>query len=98
MRSNLLHNEVMLNRELTLNCTTDAVPPAHLFKFTLNGNTLKNTSGVLKVNQVNTSHKGLYECTPYNILGAGEKATLNITVLGKKTSPSNNVSSNIIHK
>ena len=87
-----------MNHQLTLNCTTDAVPPAHLFKFTLNGNTLKNTSGVLKVNQVNTSHQGLYECTPYNILGAGEKAILNITVLGKKTSPSNNVSSNVTHK
>ena len=84
--SNLPANALLAGTTLQLNCTADAVPPPYSYSFSHNGKALASSAnGTLTIRQANVSHEGSYECTPHNILGAGQTATINITVLGKKT-------------
>ena len=86
LQSNLTNNELVTGSALMLSCMADALPSPDFYRFSQNGNALRNTRGVLTIDKAIISHEGVYECTPHNILGAGQAAVLNITVLGKNNS------------
>ena len=82
LHSNLGKNELLAGSSLVLNCTADAVPPPYSYSFSHNGKALASSANcTLTIRQA--TQEGSYECTPHNILGVGQKATINITVLGK---------------
>ena len=72
---------VLRDAAVSLKCTTDANPDAHIYHFYLNGNLIGNgSSGVF-----NTTVKedGVYSCAPINTVGTGDNATVSITAVGK---------------
>lgn len=81
LTSNSSNNTAEFGSTIFLNCTTDAVPKALLFKVFNNG-ILKeeNNNGVFVLSHVNRSNEGEIQCLPYNVLGAGEPAEMNLTV------------------
>ena len=71
----MLHGDAV-----SLKCTTDANPDAHIYHLYLNGNLIGNSSsGVF-----NTTVKadGVYACVPLNRVGIGDNATVSITAVG----------------
>ena len=66
---------------VSLNCSTDANPAAHLYYFyfidTLIGN---SSSGVFNVT---VKADGVYTCVPINTVGTGNNATVSVTAVGK---------------
>ncbi|XP_031568091.1 hemicentin-1-like [Actinia tenebrosa] len=81
LTSNTSNNTAEFGSTLFINCTTDAVPKAHLFKLFNNGQLLEeNELGLFVLSHVNRSNEGSIQCLPYNVLGAGELAEMNLTV------------------
>ena len=66
---------------VTLNCSTDANPAAHLYQFYLNDSFISNSSSGLLNITVDTD--GVYTCIPINKVGTGHNATVSITMVGK---------------
>ena len=72
---------VLRGSTVSLNCSTDANPAAHLYQFYFNNSFINNSiSGVLNIT-VDTD--GVYTCVPVNTVGTGRNATVSITVVGK---------------
>ena len=66
---------------VSLKCTTDANPDAHIYHFYLNDNPIGNSSsGVLNTTVM---EDGIYTCVPINTVGTGDNATVSITAVGK---------------
>ena len=65
---------------MTLNCETNASPEA-VYRFYFNGESVgKSITGVLSVT---VEKDGAYTCVPTNTVGAGDNATVTVTVVGK---------------
>ena len=66
---------------VSLNCTTDANPAAHMYQFYFNDTRIGNSSSGLF--NVAVDADGLYSCFPINTVGTGQNATVSITTVGK---------------
>ena len=76
-------NNTTLLREsnISLGCSTDANPDAHIYYFYLSDNRIDNgSSGVFNTTVM---ADGVYTCVPINTVGTGENATVNIAVVGE---------------
>lgn len=66
---------------MSLKCTTDANPEAHIYHFYLNDNLIgKSMSGVFNTTVM---ADGVYTCVPVNTAGTGDNDTISITAVGK---------------
>ena len=66
---------------MSLKCTTDANPDAHIYRFYLNDSLIGNSSSDVFNTTVKTD--GVYTCVPVNTVGEGDNATVNVTAVGK---------------
>jgi len=67
--------------DISLHCSTDANPDAHIYHFYLNGDHIGNSSsGVFNTTVV---ADGVYTCVPVNTVGTGDNVTVSITVVGE---------------
>ena len=72
---------LLRDSDVSLNCSTDANPAAHLYRFSFSDALISNSSsGVLNVT-VKTD--GVYTCVPINTVGTGHNATVSVTAVGK---------------
>ena len=76
-------NNTTLLREskISLDCSTDANPDAHIYHFYLNDNLISNSSSGVFNTTVMTD--GVYTCVPVNTAGTGDNATVGVTVVGE---------------
>ena len=76
-------NNTTLLREsnISLNCSTDANPDAHIYHFYLNESLIGNSSS--GVFNTTVMEDGVYTCVPINTVGTGVNATVSITVVGE---------------
>ena len=66
---------------VSLDCSTNANPAAHVYQFYLNDTIIGNSSsGVFKIT---VDADGVYTCVPINEVGTGQNATVSITMVGK---------------
>ena len=72
---------VLRDAGVSIKCTTDANPDAHIYHFYLNDNFIGNSSS--GVFNTTVMADGVYSCVPINTVGTGDNATVNITTLGK---------------
>ena len=72
---------VLRDAILSLKCTTDANPDAHIYHFYLNDNLIGNSSS--GVFNTTVMEDGVYTCVPINTDGTGDNATVSITAVGK---------------
>ena len=66
---------------ISLDCSTDANPDAHIYHFYLNDNLIGNSSS--GVFNTTVMADGVYTCVPVNTVGTGDNDSVNITVVGK---------------
>ena len=72
---------VLRGSTVSLNCSTDANPAAHVYQFYFNNSFINNSiSGVLNIT---VDRDGVYTCVPINTVGTGRNATVSITMVGK---------------
>ena len=76
-------NNTTLLREsnISLDCSTDANPDAHVYHFYLSDSLIGNSNSGVFNTTVMTD--GVYTCVPVNTVGTGENATVSITVVGE---------------
>ena len=67
---------------VSLKCTTDANPDAHIFHFYLNSSFVGNSSSGVFTFTVKAD--GVYTCVPLNTVGTGDIATVSINSVGKQ--------------
>ena len=67
--------------KISLDCSTDANPDAHIYHFYLNDNLIGNSSSGVFNTTVMTD--GVYTCVPVNTVGTGDNATVGFTVVGE---------------
>ena len=72
---------VLRSSTVTLNCSTDANPAAHVYQFYFNDSFISNSSSGLLNITVDTD--GVYTCVPINKVGTGHNANVSITMVGK---------------
>ena len=84
-RSNLTavpsNKTVLQGSTVSLNCSTDANPGAHVYQFYFQDTLIDNSS--LVVFNVTVDADGVYTCVPINTVGEGDNATLMVTTVGK---------------
>ena len=80
--SSAVVDSVTANDSVTLNCSTDANPPAHVFSLYHEGSVITQNAS-FTIERVTWSDQGEYTCVPSNILGEGENASIALTVFGK---------------
>lgn len=74
----------VINSSIILTCTANANPPVTAYNIYHNGILVSNSStGVHNITRALAEHNGSYACIPYNSFGPGERATLNVTFVGK---------------
>jgi len=73
------NNTILRGAVLSLKCTTDANPDAHIYRFYLNDSLIGNSSSDVFNTTVKTD--GVYTCVPVNTVGEGDNATLNVTAV-----------------
>ena len=66
---------------VSLNCSTDANPDAHVYQFYLNNGYIGNSSS--GVFNVTIDKDGVYTCVPINTVGTGHNSTLSMTTAGE---------------
>ena len=72
---------VLRGSSLSINCSTDSNPMAHVFQFYLDDIYIGNsTSGVYNVT---VTADGAYTCVPLNTVGKEQNATVVIRTVGK---------------
>ena len=72
---------VLRGSALSINCSTDSNPIAHVFQFYLDDVYIGNsTTGVYNVT---VTANGAYTCVPVNTVGKEENATVVISTVGK---------------
>lgn len=80
--NNGTNDTIAFGKTLHLRCQTNSVPITKSFSFYQNGMLLNKTStGVLDIPNVQRSHAGLITCHPRNLIGVGETAHVNLTVV-----------------
>ena len=72
---------VLRGATVSIKCTTDANPDAHIYHFYLNDNLIGNSSS--GVFNTTVMADGVYTCVPINTDGTGDNATVSITAVGK---------------
>ena len=72
---------VLRGSTVSLNCSTDANPDAHVYQFYLNDTKIGNSSS--GVFNVTVKADGVYTCVPINTAGTGHNATVSVTAVGK---------------
>ena len=72
---------VLRGSTVSLNCSTDANPDAHLYQFYFNNNHIGNSSSGLF--DVDVDNDGVYTCVPINKVGTEHNATVSITAVGE---------------
>ena len=72
---------VLRGSTVSLNCSTDANPAAHVYQFYFNDSFISNSSSGLLNITVDTD--GVYTCVPINKVGTGHNANISITMVGK---------------
>ena len=72
---------VLRESNISLFCSTDANPDAHIYHFYLNDNLIGNSSsGVFNTIAM---ADGVYTCVPVNTVGTGDNDSVRITVVGE---------------
>ena len=66
---------------VSLNCSTDANPVAHVYQLYFYDAIIGNSS--LGVFNITVNAGGVYTCVPINKVGPGRNATISITMVGK---------------
>lgn len=74
---------VLRGSTVSLNCTTDANPDAHVYQLYFNDTLIGNSSS--GVFNVTVDADGVYSCVPINTVGTGHNATVSITAVGKSS-------------
>lgn len=76
------NNTILLRGSIiSLDCSADANPNAHIYQFYLNDYLIGNSSsGVFNTTLI---EDGQYSCVPINTVSTGEKDTISITVVGE---------------
>ena len=72
---------VLRGSTVSLDCSTDANPAAHVYQFYFNDSFISNSSSGLLNITVDTD--GVYTCVPINKVGTGHNANVSITMVGK---------------
>ena len=72
---------VLRGSTVSLNCSTDANPDAHVYQFYFNNDSIGNSSS--GVFNVTVNQNGVYTCVPINKVGSGRNTTVSITAVGK---------------
>ena len=72
---------VLHDATVSIKCTTDANPDAHVYHFYLNDNPIGNSSS--GVFNTTVMADGVYTCVPINTDGTGDNATVTITAVDK---------------
>ena len=72
---------LLRDSNISLDCSTDANPDAHVYHFYLNDSLIGNSNSGVFNTTVMTD--GVYTCVPVNTVGTGENATVSITVVGE---------------
>ena len=75
------NSTVLHDATVSLKCTTDANPDAHIYHFYLNDSLIGNSSS--GVFNTTVMADGVYTCVPINIGGTGDNATVSIITVGK---------------
>ena len=75
------NSTVLRDASVSITCTTDANPDAHIYHFYLNDNLIGNSSS--GVFNTTVMADGVYRCVAINTVGTGDNATVNITTVGK---------------
>ena len=79
------NNTTLLRKSnISLDCSTDANPEAHIYHFYLNDSPIGNSSS--GVFNTTVMADGVYTCVPINTVGTGDNGTVSIIVVGKLTS------------
>ena len=72
---------VLHGSAVSLNCSTDANPGAHVYQLYFSDTLIGNSStGVFNVT---VDADGVYTCVPINTVGTGHNATVKVTAVGK---------------
>ena len=72
---------VLRDATVSIKCTADANPDAHIYHFYLNDNLIGNSSS--GVFNTTVMADGVYICVPINTDGTGDNATVSITAVGE---------------
>ena len=72
---------MLLGSTVSLNCSTDANPDAHVYQFYFNDTFISNSSS--GVFNVTVGTDGVYTCVPINTVGTGHNATVRVNAVGK---------------
>ena len=83
---------VLRGNTLSLICSTEANPDAHVYQFYVNGNLICNSSS--GVFNITVEADGVYTCVPINTVGTGHNATVNVTAVGESVDKDNQASLN----
>ena len=75
---------VLIGSTVSLNCSTDANPSAHVYQLYFSDTLIGNSSS--GVFNVTVAADGVYTCVPNNAVGTGHNATVRVTAVGKFTS------------
>ena len=72
---------VLRDATVSIECSTDANPDAHIYHFYLNDNLIGNSSsGVFNTTVI---ADGVYTCVPANTVGIQSNSTVRVTAVGK---------------
>ena len=76
-----LNATVLHGATVSIKCTTNANPDAHIYHFFLNDNLIGNSSS--GVFNTTVMADGVYTCVPENTVGTQSSSTVGITAVGK---------------
>ena len=68
---------MLRDSNISLDCSTDANPDAHVYHFYLNDSLIGNSNSGVFNTTVMTD--GVYTCVPVNTVGTGENATVSMS-------------------
>ena len=72
---------VLRGNTVSLICSADANPDAHVYQFYFNDTSIGNSSS--GVFSITVKADGMYTCVPINTVGTGHNATVSVTAVGK---------------
>ena len=75
-----VNSTLLRGTSVSLYCTTDGNPAAHVYYFFFGGRLIGNSSS--GVFNVTVETDGVYTCVPVNTVGTGDNATVSITAVG----------------
>ena len=75
------NTSVLHGSTVSLKCSADANPDAHVYQFYFNNTIIGNSSS--GVFNITVKADGVYTCVPINTVGTGHNASVSITAAGK---------------